>query len=208
MLFRSGFLQGASALSAMGMAGGCASLCSGGCGKIRLAAVGVMGKGYSDWMPMVKSGLAELVAWCDADANKRADAINHKNTKKVPGLAEKLAKVPFYTDYRKMLDDQSKLQIDAMTISTPDHMHAAPAVRAMQAGMHVYVQKPLVRTLWELKRFETVARETGVITQMGNQGSSGKIFRRNVEVLQAGACAVGLNRRSRGVQGERHRCHQ
>ena len=115
---RRGFLQGAGALSAMGMAGGCASLCSGSCGKIRLAAVGVMGKGYSDWMPMIKSGLAELVAWCDADANKRVDAINHKNTKKIPGLAEKLAKVPFYTDYRKMLDDQSKLQIQAMTVST------------------------------------------------------------------------------------------
>ena len=183
---RRGFLQGAGALSAMGMAGGCASLCSGSCGKIRLAAVGVMGKGYSDWMPMIKSGLAELVAWCDADANKRVDAINHKNTKKVPGLAEKLAKVPFYTDYRKMLADQSKLQIQAMTVSTPDHMHAAVAVRAMKMGIHVYVQKPLVRTLWELDQFNKTAKENGVVTQMGNQGSSLDSMRRCTEVLQSG----------------------
>ena len=183
---RRGFLQGAGALSAMGMAGGCASLCSGSCGKIRLAAVGVMGKGYSDWMPMIKSGLAELVAWCDADANKRVDAINHKNTKKIPGLAEKLAKVPFYTDYRKMLDDQSKLQIQAMTVSTPDHMHAAVAVRAMKMGIHVYVQKPLVRTIWEAHQFFDAAKANNVITQMGNQGSGGDGFRRNVEIVQSG----------------------
>ena len=88
---RRGFLQGAGAIAAMGATGvGFAAPTQ----KIRLAAVGVMGKGYSDWMPMVKSGLAELVAWCDADANKRNDAINHKNTKKIPGLAEKLARSP------------------------------------------------------------------------------------------------------------------
>ena len=70
---RRGFLQGAGALSAMGMAGGCASLCSGSCGKIRLAAVGVMGKGYSDWMPIfiartataacMWSGVETVIAW-------------------------------------------------------------------------------------------------------------------------------------------------
>ena len=155
-------------------------------GKIRLAAVGVMGKGYSDWMPMVKSGLAELVAWCDADASMREKAINHKDTKKIPGLVEKLSKIPFYTDYRKMLDDQAKLQIDAMTISTPDHMHAAVAIRAMKMGIHVYVQKPLVRTLWELDYFNKTARENGVVVQMGNQGSSLDSMRRCTEVLQSG----------------------
>ena len=186
---RRGFLKGAAGLSALGMTGCCtfgrptARVPN---GKIRLAAVGVMGKGYSDWMPMVQSGLAELVAWCDADANMRNNALGAKDTKKVPGLVEKLAKIPFYTDYRKMLDDQSKLQIDAMTISTPDHMHAAVAVRAMKMGIHVYVQKPLVRTLWELDQFNKTAKENGVVTQMGNQGSSLDSMRRCTEVLQSG----------------------
>ena len=186
---RRGFLKGAAGLSALGMSG----CCTFGCrtarvpnGTIRLAAVGVMGKGFSDWMPMIKSGLAELVAWCDADANQREAALRHKATKKIPGLAEKLAKIPFYTDYRKMLDDQSKLQIDAMTISTPDHMHAAVAIRAMKMGIHVYVQKPLVRTLWELDYFNKTAKENGVVTQMGNQGSGTAGLRRGVEVLQSG----------------------
>ena len=186
---RRGFLKGAAGLSALGMSG----CCTFGCrtarvpnGTIRLAAVGVMGKGFSDWMPMIKSGLAELVAWCDADANQREAALRHKATKKIPGLAEKLAKIPFYTDYRKMLDDQAKLQIDAMTISTPDHMHAAVAIRAMKMGIHVYVQKPLVRTLWELDYFNKTAKENGVVTQMGNQGSGTAGLRRGVEVLQSG----------------------
>ena len=183
---RRGFLKGAAGLSALGIAGFGHAAARIPSGKIRLAAVGVMGKGYSDWMPMVQSGLAELVAWCDADANMRNSALGAKDTKKVPGLVEKLSKIPFYTDYRKMLDDQSKLQIDAMTISTPDHMHAAVAVRAMSMGIHVYVQKPLVRTLWELDRFNKAAKANGVVTQMGNQGSSLDSMRRCTEVLQSG----------------------
>ncbi len=183
---RRGFLKGAAGLSALGIAGFGHAAARVPSGKIRLAAVGVMGKGYSDWMPMVKSGLAELVAWCDADASMRGKAINAKDTKKIPGLAEKLAKIPFYTDYRKLLDDQAKLQIDAMTISTPDHMHAAVAIRAMKMGIHVYVQKPLVRTLWELDYFNKTAKENGVVTQMGNQGSSVDSMRRCTEVLQSG----------------------
>ena len=183
---RRGFLKGAAGLSALGIAGFGHAAARVPSGKIRLAAVGVMGKGYSDWMPMVKSGLAELVAWCDADATMRGKAINAKDTKKIPGLAEKLAKIPFYTDYRKLLDDQAKLQIDAMTISTPDHMHAAVAIRAMKMGIHVYVQKPLVRTLWELDYFNKTAKENGVVTQMGNQGSSVDSMRRCTEVLQSG----------------------
>ena len=183
---RRGFLKGAAGLSALSIAGFGHAAARIPSGKIRLAAVGVMGKGYSDWMPMVQSGLAELVAWCDADANMRNSALGAKDTKKVPGLVEKLSKIPFYTDYRKMLDDQSKLQIDAMTISTPDHMHAAVAVRAMSMGIHVYVQKPLVRTLWELDRFNKAAKANGVVTQMGNQGSSLDSMRRCTEVLQSG----------------------
>lgn len=181
---RRNFLRGIGGATMLTAMGGCSTF-TGKSGKIRLAAVGVMGKGYSDWFPMVKSGLVELVAWCDADANMRTAAINHKNSK-AAGISDMLAKVPFYTDYRRMLDDQAKLGIDAMTVSTPDHMHAAIAIRAMKMGIHVYVQKPLVRTLWEAKYFGETAREYGVITQMGNQGSGGDGFRRNVEVVQSG----------------------
>ena len=151
--------------------------------KVKLAAIGMWGKGFSDWMPMVKSGLAELVALCDVDASFLKNIANDGGFKKT-GID--LAKVPYYNDYRKLLDDAGKLGIDAVTVSTPDHMHAAIAIRAMKQGIHCYVQKPLVRTLWEAKYFYDTAKEYGVVTQMGNQGSGGDGFRRNVEILQSG----------------------
>ena len=185
---RRGFLKSSAAVAAFAGFGGCCSVC-GKAGKIRLAAVGVMGKGFGDWLPMVKSGKAELVAWCDADANQRTAALARladmtKKGKGIPGLD--LSKIPFYTDYRELLDNAAKLGIQAMTVSTPDHAHAAIAIRAMKMGIHVYVQKPLVRTLWEAKYFGETAKEYGVVTQMGNQGSAGAGFRRNVEIVQSG----------------------
>ena len=180
---RRGFLRGLAGVSLLS-AGGCFTPHPRKPGqKVRLAAVGIMGKGYSDWTPMLKTGLVEMVAFCDADANMLTQALGRAK-KDFPGLD--LSKVPFYTDYRKLLDDADKLGIDAMTISTPDHVHAPVAIQAMKKGIHVYVQKPLVRTLWELDYFNKTARENGVVVQMGNQGSSLDSMRRCTEVLQSG----------------------
>ena len=161
--------------------GGCK--CPLGCQKIKLAAVGVMGKGYSDWTPMLKSGLVEMVAFCDADYTMREKAALRLAK---DGIDFDIYSVPFYTDYRKLLDDAGVLGIEAMTISTPDHVHAPVAIGAMKQGIHVYVQKPLVRTLWELDYFEKTAQDNGVIVQMGNQGSSLDSMRRCTEVIQSG----------------------
>ena len=189
-LNRREFVGGAAALAAAGCCCAKPSPRYGGTGKIRLAVAGVMGKGFSDWMPMVKSGLAEVVAFFDADANTVKSAANNianeKKKGKLPADFMDPMKVPFYHDYRKMLDDAKKLGIQALTVSTSDHMHAPIAIRAMKMGIHVYVQKPLVRTLWEAEYFGKTAKEYGVVTQMGNQGSGGNGFRRNVEILQSG----------------------
>ena len=177
---RRGFLKGLAGASAFAI-GGCR--CPFGCQKIRLAAVGVMGKGFSDWTPMLKTGLVEMVAFCDCDATMR-DKAQMRLAK--DGIDFDMYSVPFYTDYRKLLDDAGILGIDAMTISTPDHVHAPVAIQAMKQGIHVYVQKPLVRTLWELDYFGRTAKDNGVIVQMGNQGSSLDSMRRCTEVLQSG----------------------
>ncbi|MBO5647499.1 MAG: Gfo/Idh/MocA family oxidoreductase, partial [Kiritimatiellae bacterium] len=178
---RRGFLRGMAGVAAMSAGG--AFAVGKGKGKIRLAAVGVMGKGYSDWTPMLRTGFVEMVAFCDADRAKYEEAMRRAK-KDFPGLD--LSKVPFYSDYRKLLEDAGKLGIDAMTISTPDHIHAAVAVTAMKMGIHVYVQKPLVRTLWENKYFCDTAKDNNVIVQMGNQGSALNSMRRCTEVLQSG----------------------
>ena len=177
---RRGFLRGLAGASAFAI-GGCK--CPFGSQKIKLAVVGVMGKGYSDWTPMLKTGLVEIVALCDCDMNQR-DAAAKKLAQ--DGIDFDVYRVPFYTDYRTLLDNAGLLGIEALTISTPDHVHAPVAIRAMKMGIHVYVQKPLVRTLWELDYFNKTAKDEGVIVQMGNQGSSLDSMRRCTEILQSG----------------------
>ena len=179
---RRGFLKGMAGVAALG-AGGCFSCGCKDTGKIRLACVGVMGKGYSDWLPMLRSGLVKIVAFCDCDYRKRQEA---QECLIRDGVDFDVYSVPFYTDYRRLIDDADKLGIQAMTVSTTDHTHAPIAVAAMKKGIHVYVQKPLVRTLWELDYFGKTAKENGVVVQMGNQGSSLNGFRRGVDVLQSG----------------------
>lgn len=146
--------------------------------KLNIGVIGVGGKGWSDWNPMFKNG-ENIVAMCDIDrtwVDKGVAEIKKANS---------AADVKCYSDYRKMLDDLGS-GLDAVTVSTPDHTHAPAAIRAMKMGCNVYVQKPLVHTIWEVRYFEKVAKASGVITQMGNQGSASDGLRRNVELLQAG----------------------
>src|SRR5690606_18720916 len=77
-------------------------------------------------------------------------------------------------------------EIDACTISTPDHTHAPAAYQAMKLGKHVYVQKPLTHTIAEARLLAKTAAETGVVTQMGNQGHSGDGVRDLCEMLWSG----------------------
>ena len=146
--------------------------------KLNIGVIGVGGKGWSDWTPMFKNG-ENIVALCDVDRTQVDRGV--AEIKKTNSSAD----VKCYSDYRKMLDDLGS-EFDAVTISTPDHTHAAAAIRAMEMGCSCYVQKPLVRTIWEARYFEKVAKASGVITQMGNQGSATDGLRRNVELLQAG----------------------
>ncbi len=146
--------------------------------KLNIGVIGVGGKGWSDWMPMFKNG-ENIVALCDVDRAPVDKALAELEKGGV-----KTSQVKCYSDFRKMLDDCKNL--DAVTVSTPDHMHAPAAIRAMKQGCHVYVQKPLVRTIWEANYFRRVAKEQRVVTQMGNQGSAQNGLRRSAELLQRG----------------------
>ena len=78
-----------------------------------------------------------------------------------------------------------------MNVSTPDHMHAPIAMRAMQQGLNVYSQKPLTQTIYEARQFTQVAREKKLVTQMGIQIHSHEIHRTVVATIQAGADRQG-----------------
>src|SRR5438309_9314492 len=100
-------------------------------------------------------------------------------------LKERLPGTKRYQDFREMLDRQK--DIDGIVVATPDHMHAAIALAAMDLGKHVYVQKPLTWSVYEARQLARKAKETKVATQMGNQGHSFDDTRKIVEYLAAGA---------------------
>jgi predicted dehydrogenase len=140
--------------------------------KLNIAGIGAGGKGSSD-----VEGASEgnnIVALCDVDWHRGAETF-----KKFPNAKQ-------YKDFRQMLEKEYH-NIDAVTISTPDHMHAPAAIAAMQLGKHVYVQKPLTHDIYEARRLKELAREYKVASQMGNQGHSGEGVRRLCEWIAAGA---------------------
>lgn len=138
--------------------------------KVRFAGIGVGGKGSSDIDHA--GGLGEVVALCDIDES----SLNGK---------PKFSSAKKYFDFRKMLDEMGK-DIDAVVVSTPDHTHAVAAIMAMKMKKHVYCQKPLTHTVFEARKMREVAKEMGVATQMGNQGSAASGLRRAVELIQSG----------------------
>ncbi len=139
--------------------------------KINIACVGCGGKGADD----VRQFSGEnIVGLCDVDFARAQQTF----------AAHPKAKV--FRDWREMLaalDDQ----IDAVVVSTPDHMHFPVALRAIEMGKHVYVQKPLTHTVEEARRLLLASRRHKVVTQMGNQGHSNESTRRMKEWLEAGA---------------------
>ena len=138
--------------------------------KLNIASIGVMGKGQSDTDHCASEN---IVALCDVDSARCAPQL-----KKYPNAK-------FYQDFRKMFDEMGK-GIDAVTVSTPDHFHAIAESAAMQLGKHVYGQKPLTQTIYEARYLRNLAHKTGVVTQMGNQGSAADGLRRAVECVHAG----------------------
>ena len=131
--------------------------------QLNIAAIGSGGKGASDISNASVRGRERVVALCDVDFSGSAS-----NTVK------KFPKAKLYDDYRKMLDKQKN--IDAVTISTPDHVHAPAATYAMLRGKHVYVQKPMTHNIREARILTEMAREQKVVTQMGNQGGSNPLL--------------------------------
>ncbi len=129
---------------------------------VRIAIVGCGGQGMVNAGSMRgvrKDGkpLAEIVAVCDVDFDRAAN------------LFAEMPNVPRYKDYRKMLAEMDK-EIDAVIVSTPDHMHYPVTVLAISKGKHVYVEKPAAHSIGEIRHIKALAKKMGVVTQMGNQG--------------------------------------
>lgn len=131
--------------------------------QLNLAAIGAGGKGASDIRNASVNGRERVVALCDVDFSGSASR-----------SVEAFPKARLYHDYRVMLDQET--DIDAVTISTPDHVHGPAAAFAMERGVHVYVQKPMTHNIREARLLTEMAREKQIVSQMGNQGASNPLL--------------------------------
>jgi len=141
--------------------------------RIRFACIGIEGKGTEDSNDCARFG--DVVAICDVDDDKLDKAIQSRFTQ-----------AKRFNDYREMLDKMGS-SIDAVTVSTPDHNHAAAGLLYMRAGKHCFCQKPLTHTIYEAHLMGKVAREKGLATQMGNQGTAESSLRKSAALVRAGA---------------------
>ena len=138
--------------------------------KLNIAGVGIGGRGEGD---LDEVGSENIGALCDVD-----DRYAAKVFKKYPNAKK-------YHDFRRMLDQEKS--IDAVVIATPDHNHAVVSMAAIKRGKHVYCEKPLAHSIYEVRKVTEAAREAGVATQLGNQGQASEATRLVCEFIWAGA---------------------
>jgi predicted dehydrogenase len=160
---------------------------------LAIGCVGIGGMGMNNMNALAKGG-ERIVAICDVDFPyversiagrfERWEGKSAEAEGDAARIRETYTKATKYADFREMLDRQKDL--DAVVVATPDHMHATIAHAAMKMGKHVYVQKPLTATVYESRLLARTAKDTGVVTQMGNQGHSHEGTRRIVELIRAG----------------------
>lgn len=139
--------------------------------KLSIGCCGCAGKGSSDIGGVSSQNIAAL---CDVDFAHAA------------GTFRAYPQAKKYRDYRYMLQEMGD-KLDAVTVSTPDHMHFPIAMAAMERGKHVFVQKPMARTVWEARRMTEVAKEKNLATMMGNQGHANEGTRLVYEWVRSGA---------------------
>ena len=138
--------------------------------KLNIAGVGIGGRGAGDLHELESEN---IVALCDVDDKHAARVF-----RKYPDAKK-------YRDFRRMLDRQKN--IDAVMVATPDHTHAVIAMTAIRMGKHVYCEKPLAHSIYEVRKLTEAAREAGVATQLGNQGQASEGTRLVCEFIWDGA---------------------
>ena len=134
--------------------------------KIRCGVIGLNSRGKSHI-----GGLGEnVVAYCDCDSNVLGKCADGKDVEK-------------FTDYRKLLESKA---IDAVSIATPNHQHSIMGIRAVLAGKHVYVEKPVSHNVWEGRQLSEAQKKTGKIMQCGTQSRSSPSLQAAVKYVQEG----------------------
>jgi predicted dehydrogenase len=163
--------------------------------KVNIAIIGCGGQGRTNMRSLFQHADAQIIAVADPIEFHNLNAFYYKGTAgRLPVKAEiekhfseitPNYKVADYVDFRVMLEKEKS--IDAILCATPDHLHAYICVTAMRQRKHIYCEKPLTHNVWEARKVSQVAKETGVATQLGNQGHSGDAIRQTCEWIWDGA---------------------
>jgi predicted dehydrogenase len=141
---------------------------------MKVAFIGVGGRGGSNLKTIDSTGMVDVVAVCDV------------NTQSLDRAASKFLSAKKFQDFRKLYDAVGK-DVDAVVVSTTEHTHAFATMPALQLGKHVYCEKPLAYNIDETRRITEAAAKAGVVTQMGTQIHAGNNYHRVVELIQSGA---------------------
>lgn len=163
--------------------------------KVNVALVGAGGRGIQNMKALMALPDVQVIAIADPAETFGLEEFYYKGNggrKPAKAIAEEhYAKaspnhrIAEYEDFRVMLEKETAL--DAVLCATPDHLHAYVSILSMRAGKHVYTEKPLTHNIWEAREVARVAKETGLATQMGNQGHSTPGIRDTVELVRSGA---------------------
>ncbi len=138
---------------------------------LNIAAIGAGGKATSTLQHLMTEN---IIALCDVDDSRAKES------------RERFPEATYDRDFRVMLDKYGK-DIDAVIVTTPDHMHATAGLAAMDMNKHLYIEKPLARTISEVRALTEMAKsKPQLVTQMGNQGASGEGIRKTQEMVAAG----------------------
>ena len=140
--------------------------------KLNVAVIGVGGRGAANLSGVGKT--ENIVALCDVDDKRAGKAF------------ERYPKAKKYADYRRMLDDMEN-QIDAVVVSTPDHTHFHPSMIAMTMGKHLYCEKPMAHSVWEVREMTKLAAKNKLATQLGMQRHALSNMHRAVELIKSGS---------------------
>jgi predicted dehydrogenase len=162
--------------------------------KINVAIVGCGGQGYTNTRALFNMNDVQIIALADPCEHHDLEQFYYKGVAgrlPVKAAVEKhySGKTPNFTvadyeDFRVMLEKEKA--IDAILCATPDHQHAFVCMNAMRQGKHVYCEKPLTHNVWEARQVAKLAKETGLSTQLGNQGHSGDFIRQTCEMIWDG----------------------
>ena len=151
---------------------------------LQVASIGVARMGGSTMRSVASHPKVKIVALCDVDAAHLREASTGQGSPRAGGIG--FPDASQHRDWRDLLANHAD-KFDAVTVGTPDHMHAAMAVTALRAGKHVYLQKPMAPTIHECRVIAAEAAKAGKVTQLGNQGRSTIEGRMMVELLRTHA---------------------